>query len=214
MSWYDGLFCQVKWGDKNSNWFVVTAGVCQGGVLSPNFYCIYVEDLLDALKRQKKGCYYLNIFAAAFIYADDMAVIAPSIKGLVSLLKTCESYCAEWDICLNAKKSRCMYFGKRINIQHNIILNGNAVEWTNKWPYLGVKLNSSKSFNCSVKEKVRKFYRSVNAILRIDGRSNDMVMLALLEAHCVPILTYGIEVIHVQNADERRQLQGAYNSIV
>ena len=68
-------------------------------------------------------------------------------------------------------------------------------------------------FNCSVNEKVRKFYRSVNAILRIDGRSNDTVMLSLLETHCVPILTYGIEVIHVQNADERRQMRVAYNSI-
>ena len=87
------------------------------------------------------------------------------------------------------------------------------MEWTNDWPYLGVKLNSAKMFNCSVDEKVRKFYRSVNAILRIDGRSNDTVMLSLLETHCVPILTYGIEVIHVQNADERRQMRVAYNSI-
>ena len=68
-------------------------------------------------------------------------------------------------------------------------------------------------FNCSVKEKVRKFYRSTNAILRIDGYSNDMVMLSLLETHCVPMLTYGIEMIHVQNADERRQMRVAYNSI-
>ena len=72
-------------------------------------------------------------------------------------------------------------FGKRINILHGIILNGKTVEWTNEWPYLGVILNSAKMFNCSVKEKVRKFYRSTNAILRIDGYSNDMVMLSLLE---------------------------------
>ena len=102
---------------------------------------------------------------------------------------------------------------KKTEIQDEIILNGNTVEWTNEWPYLGVQLNSAKTFNCSVKEKVRKFYRSVNAILRIDGRSNDMVMLSLLETHCVPILTYGVEVIHVHNADERRQMRVAYNSI-
>ena len=39
-------------------------------------------------------------------------------------------------------------------------------------------------------------------ILRIDGRSNDMVML-----------TYAIEVVHVVNRDERRQLRVAYNSV-
>ena len=38
-------------------------------------------------------------------------------------------------------------------------------------------------------------------------------MLRLLEAHCLPILTYGIEIIHVSDRDERRQLRVAYNCI-
>ena len=38
-------------------------------------------------------------------------------------------------------------------------------------------------------------------------------MLRLLEAHCLPILTYGVETIHISNRDERRQLRVAYNSI-
>ena len=38
-------------------------------------------------------------------------------------------------------------------------------------------------------------------------------MLRLLEAHCLPILTYGVEIIHVTNRDDRRQLRVAYNSI-
>ena len=40
-----------------------------------------------------------------------------------------------------------------------------------------------------------------------------MVMLQLVETHCVPLLTYAIEVIHVSNRDERRQLRVAYNSL-
>ena len=40
ISWYNGLTCQVKWGDHFSSWFSITAGVRQGGVLSPDFYCI------------------------------------------------------------------------------------------------------------------------------------------------------------------------------
>ena len=34
-----------------------------------------------------------------------------------------------------------------------------------------------------------------------------------METHCVPILTYAIEVIHVADADVRRQLRVAYNSV-
>ena len=38
-------------------------------------------------------------------------------------------------------------------------------------------------------------------------------MLRLVETHCVPLLTYAIEVVHVANRDEKRQLRVAYNSL-
>ena len=38
-------------------------------------------------------------------------------------------------------------------------------------------------------------------------------MLLLLESHCIPILTYGIEVAHVANVDTRRKLRIAYNAV-
>ena len=117
------------------------------------------------------------------------------------------------NIGLNPKKSRNLYFGKRASIPHDIILNGNKVEWAEEWPYLGVTLKSAKIFDCSVADRVKKFYRCANAILRIDGRSKDMVMLHLMETHCVPLLTCAIKIVHVANRDERRQLRVAYNSI-
>ena len=213
MVWYDGLFCRVKWGDQYSDWFPLTAGVRQGGVLSPDLYCIYVDELLSLLKQHRKGCYFFGIFAAASFYADDMAILAPSIRGLSSLLAICSAYCAEWDIGLNAKKSKAMYFGKRVEALHNISLDGKPIEWVEEWVYLGVSLKSGKSFGCSVTERIKKFYRCANAIFRIDGRGNDMAMLRLVETHCVPLLTYAIEIVHVANRDDRRQLRVAYNSL-
>ena len=38
-------------------------------------------------------------------------------------------------------------------------------------------------------------------------------MLRLLESHCIPILTYGIEIIHVADSDARRKLRVAYNTV-
>ena len=38
-------------------------------------------------------------------------------------------------------------------------------------------------------------------------------MLQLAESHCIPLLTYAIEIVHVNNRDERRQLRVAYNSV-
>ena len=213
ISWYKGLSCRVKWGESYSEWFSITAGVRQGGVLSPDFYSIYVDELLTKLKKLNVGCHFFGRFAASFFYADDMCVLSPSIRGLKALLHLCETYCKEWDMGLNAKKSKNLYFGKRTTITHDVVINGSRIEWVDEWSYLGVVLKSSKQFDCSVTDRVKKFYRCANSILRIDGRSNDMVMLHLLETHCVPLLTYAIEVVEIMNRDERRQLRVAYNSL-
>ena len=205
--------CRVKWGEQYSDWFIITAGVRQGGVLSPDFYSIYVDALLSKLMTLNKGCYLHGVFAAALFYADDMVILAPSLKGLSNLLAACSDYCLEWDICLNPKKSRNLYFGKRTTISHDITMNGTIIQWTDEWVYLGLTLKSGKSFNCSVKDRIKKFYRCANAIFRIDGSSNDTVMLHLVETHCVPLLTYAIEVTYIANSDERRQLRVAYNSL-
>ena len=135
-----------------------------------------------------------------------------ALKGLQRLLSVTEEYCQQWDIMLNAKKTKNMVFGK-IHSPPPLQLDKKDIEWVDTWTYLGVTLKADKQFNCCINEKIRAFYRSANAILRIEGRSNEMVMLQLLESHCLSVLTFGIEVIRVANRDERRRLRVAYNSI-
>ena len=176
-------------------------------------YCLYVDELISILKLSGIGCYLRSIFAAALLYADDMAVLAPSLRGLQKLLLLCQGYCSEWDIRLNDKKTKNMCFGKGLTPSHKLKLSDDCIDWVSEWTYLGVKLVSGPRFGCCVKEKISKFYGAANAILRVEGRSDDVVMLRLLEAHCVPILTYAIEVINVADAREGRRMRGAYNSI-
>ena len=93
------------------------------------------------------------------------------------------------------------------------MLDNKPLEWVGEWKYLGVVLRSHFTFNCSVNDRLRSFYKCLNAILRIEGRSSEIVMLQLLESHCVPILTYAIKVLHIADHDSRRKLRVAYNSI-
>ena len=141
-----------------------------------------------------------------------MALLAPSLKGLQTLLAATEQYCKTWDIMLNPKKTKNMIFGKNYSLPP-LQLDGKNIEWVERWTYLGVVLRSHSSFNCCIDEKVKSFYRCANGILRIEGRSSETVMLQLLESHCLPILTYAIEVIEMANRDERRRLRVAYNSL-
>ena len=200
-------------GECHSQWFPVLAGVRQGGILSPDFYCLYVNDLISELESLNVGCYIMEVFMASLLYADDMALLAPSVKGLQSLLDKCSDFCDRWDICLNAKKSKLLYFGKRCENLYNPLLNGKRLEWVESWDYLGTNVVSGRQFGCSVTERIKKFYRCANGIFRVEGRSDDLTLLRLVEAHCVPVLTYGIEIARFSDLRERSKIRAAYNSL-
>ena len=106
-----------------------------------------------------------------------------------------------------------MYFGKKCSLPHKLCLDGKEIEWVESWDYLGVTLKSGKLFNCSILDRIRKFYKCSNAIFRIEGRSDELTMLRLVESHCVPLLTYAIEIVHISDQRERNKLRVAYNSL-
>ena len=106
-----------------------------------------------------------------------------------------------------------MSFGTKKSINFQLTLNGANIQWNDEWKYLGVVLKSGKRFGCSVKDRVRSFYRALNSVLRVEGRSNDLIFLQLIETHCLPILTYAVEIVHVADRDQRRSLRVAYNAI-
>ena len=76
-----------------------------------------------------------------------------------------------------------------------------------------MKVTQGKRFGCSAAERIKSFYRCSNAIFRIEGRSDDLTMLSLVESHCIPVLTYGIEIAHFSDARERSKIRAAYNSL-
>ena len=54
----------------------------QGAVISPLLFSIYIDNLFKELKQLGLGCHVGPTFAGAFGYADDVALIAPSLYAL------------------------------------------------------------------------------------------------------------------------------------
>ena len=79
--------------------------------------------------------------------------------------------------------------------------------------YLGVTLVHDTSFNCCINDTFGIFYRDANTILRVDGKSDDLVMLRLLETHCLSILSYAIEVVHIADRRQKNKMRVTYNSM-
>ena len=87
----------MKWGSHFSKPFVTSNGVKQGGVLSPVLSTLYIDKLLNRLRQSKLGC-----------YADDVALLAPTIMSLNKLINVCVSFAREYHVLFNPIKSKLL----------------------------------------------------------------------------------------------------------
>ena len=60
--------------------------------MSPSLFCVYLDSLLQDLRRSGLGCHIGGIFCGAVGYADDILLLSPSRESLQLMLKICEDY--------------------------------------------------------------------------------------------------------------------------
>ena len=58
--------------------FVYVNNIMQGGILSPWFLNVYIDDLSIALSNSKYGCTFGGCSVNHLSYADDMVILSPS----------------------------------------------------------------------------------------------------------------------------------------
>ena len=100
---------QVRWNSTFSEFFSVSNGVKQGGVLIPILFSIYLDKRLVELRELGICCHMNGLFTGALIYADDITIIAPSCYALNSMLNVCEEYALSHDILCNSLKPKYMF---------------------------------------------------------------------------------------------------------
>ena len=93
--------CCVKWNSKSSTYFCVSNRVKQGAVISPILFSSYMDALFERLKRNAIGCHVGPVYAGTFGYADDVALVAPSLYSLRCMIATCEEFANEYQIDFN-----------------------------------------------------------------------------------------------------------------
>ena len=111
--WYrTQTFC-IKWGSTTSEFFNVSNGVRQGGILSPYLFIVYIDDLSNMLNSAGIGCHIHSCCINHVFYANDICGIAPSPSGLQGLLNICAKFGLENYVEYNPIKSLCMVFKPR-----------------------------------------------------------------------------------------------------
>ncbi len=92
---------RVWFNQTYSEYFSVSNGVKQGGVLSPTLFSIYVDGMLTSLKDTGHGCHVGSNFIGCVSYADDLILLAPTKYSLKGMIHVCEDYAKQFSIVFN-----------------------------------------------------------------------------------------------------------------
>lgn len=86
-------------------------GAQQGGILSPNLFALFLNDLCDDLASLSSGFVILNnTRIRSLLYADDLILPSESKRGLRSSLAIFFDYAQKWGLKINVGKSNILVF--------------------------------------------------------------------------------------------------------
>jgi hypothetical protein len=183
----------VKWNGIESSEFSATNGVKQGGIMSPLFFCIYVDDLLLQLKNSGSGCHIGSIFYGAFGYADDLTLLSPSVSGMKHMLSICDTYAKKYFILFNASKSHAIVFRTKANRNNKYVqlyINGTKIQYVNDVKHLGHILSNKCETLVDVDHIGNILNKSVNMLMSDLGSVPSYVLIQLFRQYCGSL--YGI----------------------
>ena len=121
----------------------------------------------------------------SLVYADDVALIAPTVKGLQILLSTCESFAEEFDVAFNSAKSVCIHFGKHSSTCHpEVRLNDAQLAWSRSIKHLGNIITADLTDKADIKLKTNDLVRRINSLVANFRHLSREAVVKLFDSQC------------------------------
>ena len=213
LNWYKSQELCVKWGGIVSDAFSVANGVCQGGVLSPVLFTIYMDELLLQLKHNAIGCHWDHLFAGALCYADDLILLAPSLSALRLMLSSCESFSISHGLKFNASKIQLIRFGSMPSSDYKatVYFCGSELQFVNTVTHLGHVLAYNLSDSTDIVLKTRDMVKKANCLLCSFTGADPATLTHLFRSFCLSL--HGAALWNLSNPT-LCSLEVAFNNIL
>lgn len=196
-SLYTNSEMQVGWKSENSDMFPLKNGVKQGGCLSPILFTVYLDGLLCKLKHSGIGCHIGRNYCGAFGYADDLALVSPTIYGLKKMISICEDYAIDFNILFNPKKSKMLCYNMLSPVKPIVKLCNQVVDVVEHEVYLGNHI-STDIYKSGIDDIVFNFERTSNHIVHSFSMCDSITLKSLFSSHCESF--YGCELLNFSDA--------------
>ena len=184
--------------------------VVQGGVLSPIFFNIFLDDLPNYLSSEK-GVYISHTQIPYLLFADDVALMSQSPTGLQKLIRGIENFCSQWHMVVNVTKAQVVVFNEWFasTSARPFMFNGNEVPNSYHYNYLGVTFsNSGNRFGDYYELKYGKAMPAISASrnLACDAIGPNIpktVLCNIFDTQIQAIIDYGREVCYNRKSNYR-----------
>ena len=106
-------------GTSESSGYQVQNGVREGAILSPILFTIFLNPLLQQLRRLNKGMFFRNTWCGALAYADDLVLIGANLSKdpegtqLQAMMDICDKFAHEHMLQFGHSKTAVVLFSPR-----------------------------------------------------------------------------------------------------
>ena len=213
--WYQHQRVCVRWGSVFSEFFNVTNGVRQGGILSPYLFNVYMDDLSLKLNACKTGCMFNGLVINHLMYADDLVIFSPSVTGLKMLIDACEQFGNANDVKYNSLKSCLMTF--RCNKMKQYVfpkfyLNNNELIESDCVKYLGHYITNDLRDDIDIQRQIKKLYAQGNILLRKFHMCSVGAKVLLFRSYCSSL--YACQLWWKYNKSTINKLNVTYHNVL
>ena len=161
----------VKLRGRRSLSFILANGMREGAAGSPILWAVYADKILLVLRRSGLGCHVGGLWMGAVMYADDLALLAPTQAILAAMLALVVAKGEELNLKFSSNqdpakcKSFCLYFvgprqSGKVTYPTPLLLNGVVLPWRKKAVHLGHTLHQDLTMDSDAAERKAQFISS------------------------------------------------------
>ena len=205
---FDHNVSHVAVNDRETGEVAHISGLLQGSILSPTLYSIFIDDLpkrLALLGRPGQA----QVPVAAYLYADDIALVADNVEHLQNMLNVCEAHAKEHGY--RFAPAKCIHVGAKpgetVHLQHEPLPKSDV------FPYLGVPFSiKGIDYGAHAEQNAETFTKSLHLFRAFGLHGNGLPLETSRHAYVTflrPILEYGLPLLC--NVKARARLQACQN---
>jgi hypothetical protein len=174
---------RVQWGGSFSAFFEISNGVRQGGILSPYLFGIYIDGISDYVRSCRAGCHVNSFYYGVLVYADDIVLLAPSMRGLMNMLDHALKFTNELYLHFNPSKSFCVRFGHTYFTSNSVKIGNSVLPWVSHVRHLGSVLSFDMDDGHHIDHILQDFYARANVVISRFRYLSPNILLYLFQSY-------------------------------